>query len=85
MNFLLVSVVFGVIQIGLWSCLPNPILRFMFKVPLLAILANILGSYMIMKIAGTSAFIGSANLTGSLIFAGWILTMKGASDEGISS
>ena len=81
MNFLLISVVFGVVQIMIWNVFPRWFTRFMFNIPLLAIAANILGSLVIVAIAGRSAFVGSANLTGSILFAMYAFFKKGELNE----
>lgn len=81
MNFFIVSAVFGAIQISVWRAFPKRLTRFLFKIPMLAVMANAAGSILIMKVAGTSAFIGSANLAGSLIFAIWVLILKGGAYE----
>lgn len=73
MSWLITSLVFGLIQIGLWNVFPNWFRNWIFRIPLLAITANFLGSLIILKFAGSSAFIGSCNLTGSLIFAAYVL------------
>ena len=86
MEYLMLSVVFAVIQISLWHSLPKWAVRLVFKLPFLAVIANILASVVIMKVAGTSAFIGMCNLTGSVMFGAYIymyneLTKKGRSYE----
>ena len=81
MNFVLISLVFGIVQCALWSAFPKWFTRFMFSIPLLAIMANGIGSMLIVMIAGRSAFIGAANLTGSVIFAIWVMTMTGGENE----
>ena len=76
MSFFIVSLVFGIIQISMWNVFPKRIRTWLFNIPLLAILLNGCSSYVIMQIAGTSGFIGSCNLTGSVIFAGYIIARR---------
>lgn len=73
MLFIVLSIVFGIIQICMWGFLPKWLMNWIFRIPLLAIILNFLGSFIIMKFAGSSALIGGANMTGSLIFALYIL------------
>jgi hypothetical protein len=81
MNFLVISIVFGIVQIAIWNAFPKWFTKIMFSIPLFAILANAAGSMVIVMVAGRSAFIGSANLMGSLIFAVYILTITGGKNE----
>jgi hypothetical protein len=81
MNFWVMSIIFGIIQISIWNIFPKSMLKFMFNIPILAIGANAIGSFLIIKVAGTSAFIGSANMAGSVMFALYALYKKGELDE----
>lgn len=81
MSYLLLSIVFGVVQIGIWQAFPRWFRNIMFSVPLLAVIANAIGSLVIVMIAGRSAMIGACNLTGSVIFAIYVFAMIGDKDE----
>lgn len=74
MSYLITSIVFAIVQIMVWNIFPRFIRNLIFKMPILAIVANGLGSLMIIYLAGSSAFIGSCNLTASVIFAGYVFT-----------
>jgi hypothetical protein len=78
----MLSIVFGIVQIAIWSAFPKWFTRFMFRIPILAIIANAIGSLLIMLVAGKSGIIGSANLAGSLIFALYVIAIaQGGNDE----
>jgi len=74
MQFMILSVVFGVVQIMLWNALPFK--KYLIQLPTCCIAANFLGSMAIFTIAGSSALIGGANLTGSVIFAIYVLILR---------
>jgi len=81
MKYLLLSVVFGIIQISMWSFIPKGLRYWIFRIPLLAILLNFIGSWIIMLFCGHSAIIGAANMGGSVLFALYIFYFNNSNKE----
>ena len=73
MEFIITSLVFGFVQIGIWGIFPRIVREFLFGIPFFAITMNFFGSFLILRLAGSSGFIGSCNLAGSLVFGCYVL------------
>lgn len=65
---LIMVMVMSAVQIGLWISIPKSIRHFMFANPILAFIANLLGSMLIVGFTGIASMVGTANLAASLIF-----------------
>lgn len=75
-NMLTLSIIFGIVQIMMWTSISKRLKELMIRRPMFAITANIISSLIIVYVAGTSAMVGTCNLGGSLIFAGYIYMVR---------
>jgi hypothetical protein len=68
--------VFSVIQISIWSMFPSKLKDMIFANPILAFLVNLAGSNFIVAFTGVASFVGACNLCASIVFGVYALLYK---------
>lgn len=66
-----ITIVFTIIQISVWTMLPEKLRDIMMANPIMAFLINLIGSALIAGFTGIASIVGICNLAASVLFAGY--------------
>jgi len=72
----MITLVFAIVQISIFRALPAGIKRGLAYFPLMTVVVNFLGSFLILMFTGTASVVGVANLFSSVIFGAYVYTYR---------
>lgn len=73
---LVMMIIMALVQISLWMAIPREIRNFFFANPILAFIANLMGSMLIVGFTGIASMVGTANLGASVVFFMYVIYYK---------
>lgn len=68
--------IMALVQISIWMAIPRGVRNFFFANPILAFIANLMGSMLIVGFTGIASMVGTANLGASVVFFGYVVYYK---------
>ena len=73
---IILTVVFSIVQISIWSMFPAKLRDIIMSNPVLAFLVNLGGSNLILAFTGTASMVGACNMIASVIFGAYAMSYK---------